>query len=84
MQRCPGSQDELDERAFLFRIQIGADTELFRGVSRGEVNKLCLSSRFKLQRRVMLSSWFFEGGHIRWVNIVLIKFKLLRSTGSPS
>ena len=76
--------DELDERAFLFGIQIAADAELLRRVTWGKVNKLRLGGRFKLQRRVMLCSWFLEGVHIRRVNIVLIKFELLRGTGHLS
>ena len=41
--------DELDERAFLFGIQVGTDSELLGRIAGHEVNKLCLSCRFELQ-----------------------------------
>ena len=39
-KNVPILTDELDERAFLCRIQIGTDTELLRSISWGKVNKL--------------------------------------------
>ena len=41
--------DELDERAFLFRVQVGTDSELLGRIAGHEVNKLGLSRRFELQ-----------------------------------
>ena len=49
--------DELDERAFLFRIQVGTDAKLLGRITRYEVNKLSFCYRFELQGRIMLSSW---------------------------
>src|SRR3954463_16388684 len=48
--------DELDERTFLFRIQIGTDAELLGRITSHKVNKLSLSCRCKLQGRIMLRS----------------------------
>ena len=52
--------DELDERAFLFRIQVSADAKLLGRIAGYEVNKLSLISRFELQGRIMLCSWFLQ------------------------
>ena len=41
--------DELDERAFLFGIQVGTDSELLGRIAGHEVNKLGLSCRLELQ-----------------------------------
>ena len=49
--------DELDERTFLFRIQVGTDAELLGRIARYEVNKLSFCCRFELQGRIMLRSW---------------------------
>ena len=49
--------DELDERAFLFGIQVGTDSELLGRIAGHEVNKLGLSCRFELQIWIMLRSW---------------------------
>ena len=76
--------DELDERAFLFRIQVGTDAELLRRIARSKINKLSLCSRFKLHGRVMLRSRLLEISHIRRVNVILIKFELLCCAGRLS
>ena len=56
----PILMDELDERAFLFWIQVGTDAELLGQIARYEVNKLSFCCRFELQGRIMLRSWFLQ------------------------
>ena len=56
-KNVPILMDELDERAFLFRIQVGTDAELLGRIARYEVNKLSFCCRFELQGRIMLRSW---------------------------
>ena len=48
-KNVPILMDELDERAFLFGIQVGTDSELLGRIAGHEVNKLGLSCRFELQ-----------------------------------
>ena len=48
-KNVPILTDELDERAFLFGIQVGTDSELLGRIAGHEVNKLGLSCRFELQ-----------------------------------
>ena len=72
--------DELDERAFLFRIQICADVKLFGRIARNEVNKFSLISRFEMQGWVMLNGGLFQRRHIRWVNIVFVELQFLCCT----
>ena len=43
MQNVPILTDELDERAFLFGIQVGTDSELLGRIVGHEVNKLGLN-----------------------------------------
>src|SRR6187401_1582814 len=50
----PVLTDELDERAFLFGIEVSADSELLGRISWHKINLLGLLCRFKLQRRIML------------------------------
>ena len=76
--------DELDERAFLFRIQVSADAKLLGRIARHEVNKFSLISRFKLQGQIMLPSWFLQRSHICRINIVLLKLQLLCCTNRLS
>ena len=47
-KNVPVLTDELDERAFLFWIQIGADDELLGGIARYKVSKLRLVSWFEV------------------------------------
>ena len=72
--------DEPDERAFLFRIQIGTHAELLGRIARHKVNKLSLSCRFELQGRIMLRSWFLQWSHVHWINIVFVIFQSLCGT----
>ena len=76
--------DELDERAFLFRIQVSADAKLLGRIARHKVNKFSLISRFELQGQVMLSGGLLQRGHVCRINIVLIKLQLLCSTNRLS
>ena len=76
--------DELNERAFLFGIQVSADAELLGWIARNKINHLSVCSRFKLQRRIMLRSWFFQRSHGCRINIVLIKLQLLCGTNRLS
>ena len=48
-KNVPILTDEIDERAFLFRVQVGTDSELLGRIAGHEVNKLGLSRRFELQ-----------------------------------
>src|SRR4051812_22457639 len=80
MQNVPILTDELDERAFLFRIQIDTDAELLGRIARHEVNKLSLSCRFELQGQIMLRSSLLQQSQICRINIVFIKFQLLGGT----
>ena len=48
-KNVPILTDELDERALLFGIQVGTDSELLGRIAGHEVNKLGLSCRFELQ-----------------------------------
>ena len=72
--------DELDERAFLFQIQVSADAKLLGRIARHEVNKLSLISRFKLQGRIMLYSWFLQQSHICRINIKSVLSEFPRYT----
>ena len=69
----PVLTDELDEHAFLFWIQIGADAELLGRIARHEVNKLSLVNQFEMQGWVMLSGGLLQRGHICRINIFLVK-----------
>ena len=72
-KNVPVLRDELDERTFLFRIQICADAELLGQIARNEVNKFSLISWFEMQGWVMLSVGLVQRGHICRINIFLIK-----------